>query len=89
MDKTLTIIGLLIMMIEACMVEVKSKPEKNISWLAVTPNNPQRAKRQISFLAIFSRKKNEVIQNSKVALTALNKMNVNGGTYPPSITSLA
>ena len=27
MDKTLTIIGLLIMIIEACMVEVKSKPQ--------------------------------------------------------------
>ena len=51
------------------MVEVKSSPAKNISWFAVTPKNPQRAKRQTSFFLIFSKKKNDVAQNKNVAPT--------------------
>ena len=52
--KTRTITGVVVIIIEASMGEVKLSPWKNNSILVEIPNNPQNAKRIKSFFSTFS-----------------------------------
>ena len=86
---TNTIIGFVVIIIEALIGEVKLSPSKKNSWLTATPNNPHTASLIRSFFLIFSlMNRKYTIENKKTAELTLSKIKPEGIIYS-GITSLA